>query len=209
MAVTIFRQLHDPVGRAFTYLIADGESCAAVAVDPGPEGTLLPMLGIVGELELRLVALLCTHVHPGAAEAIERIRESTSAEIVAGEAAPIAADRRVGQDDTVRFGREVIRVIETPGHAPGGLSFLWRDRVLTGDALLIRDCGRTDLPGGDAGALFDSITQRLLMLPGETLLFPGHETHHRTVSTIGEERDYNPRIAGRSRDEFITMRCAR
>jgi sulfur dioxygenase len=206
--LTIFRQLHDPAGRAFTYLIADGGSRDAVAVDAGPEGTLLPLLGIVGELDLRLVALLCTHVHPGAAEPIERIRERTNARIVAGTAAPIAADRRVGHNDTVRFGSEVIGVLETPGHTPASLSFHWRDRVLTGDALLIRGCGRTDLPGGDAGALFDSITRRLLTLPGETLLFPGHETHHRTVSTIAEERDHNPCVAGRSRDEFITMRCA-
>jgi glyoxylase-like metal-dependent hydrolase (beta-lactamase superfamily II) len=100
----------------------------------------------------------------------------------------------------------VIHVLGTPGHTPACLSYLWRDRVFTGDALLIRACGRSDLPDADAGALYDSITQRLMVLPGDTLVYPGHDGHGRTVSTIAEEREHNPCVAGRSRDEFITQR---
>jgi len=207
--VTIFRQIYDPPSRSFTYLLADDGTPAAVAIDPEPDGTALPLLGLVGELGLSLQYLLCTHVHEGAAGTVERLRGRTGARIVAGLAAPIDADVRVRQGDVVTFGSESIRVLDTPGHTAADVSYLWRDRVFSGDALLIRGCGRTDLPGGDAGALFDSITQRLLVLPGETLLFPGHETHHRSVSTIAEERDYNPCVAGRSRDEFITQRCPR
>lgn len=207
--MTLFRQLHDPSSRAFSYLLADLDARAAAAIDPEPDGIVLPLLGLVGELDLRLHYLLCTHAHECAAGTIERLRERTGARIVAGLAAPIDADLRVRQGDVVTFGSESIRVLDTPGHTAADLSYLWRDRVFSGDALLIRGCGRTDLPGSDAGALFDSITQRLLVLPGETLLFPGHETHHRSVSTIAEERDHNPCVAGRSRDEFITQRCPR
>jgi glyoxylase-like metal-dependent hydrolase (beta-lactamase superfamily II) len=207
--MTLFRQLHDPASRAFSYLLGDAASRDAVAVDPLAEGILLPLLGMVDELGLRLVYLLCTHVHDGEAGAVERVRERCGARIAAGVGAPVAADLRVGQGDTVAFGNEVVRVLATPGHTASDVSYLWRDRLFSGDALLIRGCGRTDLPDGDAGTLFDSITQRLLMLPGETLLFPGHESHYRTVSTIAEEREHNPCIAGRSRDEFITRRSAR
>jgi len=207
--VTLFRQIYDSSSRAFTYLLADGGTQAAIAIDPEPEGTVLPLLGLVDELGLSLQYLLCTHVHDGAAGTIERLRERTGARIVAGVAAPIEADLRARQGNTFQFGAELIRVLETPGHTIADVSYVWRDRVFSGDALLIRGCGPTDLPGGDAGTLFDSITQRLLVLPGDTLLFPGHETHHRSVSTIAEERDFNPCIAGRSRDEFITQRCTR
>jgi glyoxylase-like metal-dependent hydrolase (beta-lactamase superfamily II) len=207
--VTLFRQLYDPSSRAFTYLVADEVARAAVVIDPAPAGTELPLLGLIGELDLSVQYLLCTHVHEGASGTIGQLRERTGARIVAGAAAPIDADLRVGQGDTVTFGGEAIRVLETPGHTAADVSYVWRDRVFSGDALLIRGCGRTDLPGGDAGVLYDSITQRLLVLPGDTLLFPGHETHHRSVSTIAEERDYNPCVAGRSRDEFITQRCTR
>jgi len=206
--VTIFRQLYDPPSRAFTYLVADDVSNSAVVIDP-EEGTVLPLLGLIGELDLQLAYVLCTHVHAGTTPAAVRVRERTQARIVAGADAPIDADVRVSDGDSIAFGGEAIRVLETPGHTAADVSYLWRDRVFSGDALLIRACGRTDLPSGDAGTLFDSITQRLLVLPGDTLLFPGHETHHRSVSTIAEERDYNPCVAGRSRDEFITQRCTR
>ena len=206
---TLFRQLYDPASRAFSYLVADHATRTAVTIDPEPAGTVLPLLGLVSELDLRVDYVLCTHVHEGGSSTIEHLRRQFGARIVAGVSAPVDADVRVRQGDTVSFGSEMIRVLETPGHTTADLSYLWRDRLFSGDALLIRGCGRTDLPGGDPGTLFDSITQRLLVLPGDTLLFPGHETHHRSVSTIAEERDYNPCVAGRSRDEFITQRCSR
>jgi sulfur dioxygenase len=203
--VTIFRQFYDAPHRAFSYLLADRAGGTAVAVDPVPEGIALPLLALADELALQLDCLLCTHVHEGEQAALERLRSRTGARLAASEFSPVAADVRLRHGDTLGFGTELIHVLGTPGHTPGGLSFLWHDRVFTGDALLIRGCGRTDLPDGDAGQLFDSIT-RLLVLPGDTLLFPGHETHGRTVSTIAEEREHNPCVAGRSRDEFITLR---
>jgi glyoxylase-like metal-dependent hydrolase (beta-lactamase superfamily II) len=200
--------LYDPPSRSFTYLLGDLGQHEAVAVDPGPPGVLLPLLGLVDELGLRLTHLLCTHFHDGIPAAMEELRHRTGAKIVAGAANGTIADRPVCDGDVVVFGNEVVRVLETPGHTIGDVSYLWRDRVFTGDTLQVRGCGRTDLPGGDAGALYDSITHRLLVLPGDTLLYPRHETDHRSVSTIAEERDHNPCVAGQSRDEFITQRCA-
>jgi glyoxylase-like metal-dependent hydrolase (beta-lactamase superfamily II) len=203
--VSVFRQLHDLQERAYTYLLADEDSGAAVVVDPVPNGIVLPLLGLVDEFGLHLDFMLCTHLHEGEQAPLEILRRRCGARLAASAHAPIAADLVLRHGDTLEFGREVVKVLATPGHTPGCLSYLWRDRVFTGDALLIRGCGRTDLPNGDAGQLFDSIT-RLLMLPGDTLLFPGHETHGRSVSTIAEEREHNPFVAGRSRDEFITFR---
>jgi sulfur dioxygenase len=205
----LFRQIHDPASRAFTYLIADPGTRAAVAVDPEPEGTVLPLLGLIDELGLDLCYVLCTHVRDGLPAAVLRVRDRTGAEVVTGDGGSPQADMRVRHGDRIDFGGESIDVIETPGRMPTDVSYLWRDRLFSGDALHVRGCGRTDHPGGDAGTLFDSITQRLLVLPGETLVFPYRETHHRSVSTIAEEREHNPCLAGRSRDEFITERCTR
>ena len=167
--MSFFRQFHDARERAFTYLLADRDTGAAVVVDPVPQGIVLPLLGLVDALGLSLDLLLCTHVHEGEQPPLESLKRRCGARLAASERAPIAADLRLRHGDTVDFGPETLRVIGTPGHTPGCLSYLWRDRVFTGDALLIRGCGRTDLPNGDAGQLFDSIT-RLLVLPGDTPL---------------------------------------
>lgn len=117
----------------------------------------------------------------------------------------LCADRQLIDGDTIVFGSEVIRVIPTPGHTPGCVTYHWRDRLFTGDSLMIAGCGRTDFQGGDAGQLYDSITKRLFSLPDETLVYPGHDYKGARVSCIGQEKDSNPRLAGRSRQEFIEL----
>jgi glyoxylase-like metal-dependent hydrolase (beta-lactamase superfamily II) len=94
-------------------------------------------------------------------------------------------------------------VIATPGHTTGSVTYLWKDKIFTGDALLINGCGRTDFQGGDAGTLYDSITQRLFTLTDETLVYPGHDYQGRRVSCIGQEKTINMRLAGKTREEFI------
>jgi glyoxylase-like metal-dependent hydrolase (beta-lactamase superfamily II) len=206
--MTIFRQLYDAPTTAYTYLIADTGAGAAVVIDPAAERMIVTLLALLAELDLQLEYVLCTHTHPGDPAVADAIRARTAAKVAAGERAPVVADCRLRHGDTVTFGNEVIHVLGTPGHTPGCLSYLWRDRVFTGDALLIRACGPTNLPDADAGALYDSITKRLLVLPGDTLVYPGHDGQGRTVSTITEERERNPCVAGRSRDEFITQRIS-
>ncbi len=202
-----FRQIFEPRTFAFTYLLGD-DSGAAVVIDAGSERTTLPVLAMLAELNLRLDYLMQTHVHDDEPSDAAALMKRTGARVVANDAAMASADIPVRHGDTVTFGSEVIHVIGTPGHTPGCLSYLWRDRVFTGDTLLIGSCGRADHVGEDPAALYDSVAHRLFVLPGETLVFPGHDRHGRTVSTIAEERERNPAIAGRSRDEFITWRTA-
>jgi glyoxylase-like metal-dependent hydrolase (beta-lactamase superfamily II) len=205
--MTHFRQIFEPRTFAFTYLLGD-DSGAAVVIDAGSERTTLPVLAMLAELNLRLDYLLQTHVHDDEPNDAAVLKDRTGARVVASEAFSASADISVRHGAAITFGSERIHVIGTPGHTPGCLSYLWRDRVFTGDALLIGSCGRTGLTGEDPAALYDSITHRLFVLPGETLVFPGHARHGRTVSTIAEERERNPAIAGCSRDEFITRRTA-
>jgi glyoxylase-like metal-dependent hydrolase (beta-lactamase superfamily II) len=94
------------------------------------------------------------------------------------------------------LGNELVRVISTPGHTPGSSCFLWRDRLLTGDTLLIGGCGRTDFQNGDAGAMYDSINARLFTLPDDTLVYPGHDYRGLTVTSVAEEQRFNPRLGG-------------
>lgn len=205
--MTHFRQIFDQETLAFTYLLGD-DSGAAILIDAGSERTTLPVLAILAELNLRLDYLLQTHLHDDEPNDAAALKERTGARVVASEAFMASADIPVRHGTTISFGSELVHVIGTPGHTSGCLSYLWHDRVFTGDALLIGSCGRTELQGGDPAALYDSITHRLFVLPGETLVFPGHARHGRTVSTIAEERERNPAIAGCSRDEFITRRTA-
>lgn len=109
------------------------------------------------------------------------------------------------KEDLLEFGSQSLRVIATRGHTAGSSSFLWHDRLLTGDTLLIGGCGRTDFQQGDAASLYESITGRLLTLPDDTLVYPGHDYSGRHVSTIAEERATNPRLAGVSRERFIEI----
>jgi sulfur dioxygenase len=201
-----FRQIFDPATRAFTYLLGDTRSGQAVVIDPGSEATTIPLLAMLAELDLKLRYVLQTHVHDTGPDDAASLGEQTGARLVAVRTRAGGASKSVKHDETIVFGNEAIRVIGTPGHTPCSVSYLWNDRVFTGDSLLIDDCGHTDPPAGDAAALYDSITRRLFILPGETLVFPGHDSRGRTVSTIAEQRARNPSIAGLSRDEFITRR---
>lgn len=205
--MTHFRQIFDPGTFGFTYLVGD-DSGAAVVIDAGSERTSLPVLAMLAELNLRLDYLLQTHLHDDEPNDAAALKERNGARVMANAFPGACADISARHGDTITFGKEVIHVIGTPGHTPGCLSYLWHDRVFTGDTRLIGSCGRTDLQGGDPAAHYDSITHRLFVLPCETLVFPGHDRHGRTVSTIAEQRERNPAIAGCSRDEFITRRTA-
>ena len=203
-----FRQIFDPALASFTYLLGDAEAHEAIVIDPASERATMAVLAMLDESDLRLACTLLTHAHDDEACRAAALKERTGAALVASAACPGVADLTVDHGDTITFGNEVIHVIATPGHTPGCLSYLWRDRVFTGDALLIGSCGRTDQPGGDPGTLYDSVTRRLFTLPAETLVFPAHDRRGRTVSTIAEERARGAAIAGGSRDEFITRRIA-
>jgi glyoxylase-like metal-dependent hydrolase (beta-lactamase superfamily II) len=201
----IFEQLFDPESCTYTYLIGDPQAGVCALVDPVRE-QLDRDLARVAALGLRLVHTLETHIHADHVTSGNTLAERTGSRPVVHRASEVTCDAdRVCGGDRVAIGDINITVIETPGHTPESLSFYFGGRVLTGDALLISTCGRTDFQGGDAGTLYDSVHARLFSLPDETLVFPGHDYKGRTSSTIGDERRANTRLANRTREEFIAL----
>lgn len=200
----IFRQLFDPESSTYTYLLADSVTREAVLIDPVREQVDRDVR-LLDELGLTLVYVLDTHVHADHVTAAGVLRDRTGAKTVMGRKAAPCADIQVGHGDVLRVGTMEIKVLDTPGHTDDSVSYLVGDRVFTGDALLIRGNGRTDFQNGDPGQLYDSLTKVLFALPDETLVYPGHDYKGMTVSTIGEEKRWNPRIAGKSREEFIEI----
>ncbi|MBS3952764.1 MAG: MBL fold metallo-hydrolase [Methylomicrobium sp.] len=202
----LFKQLFDPETWTYTYLIADTDAKEAVIIDP-VNTCIDEYLGLLDEHGLKLKYTLETHVHADHITASGLLRQKLGTETAVSQLCGAeTADIQIQDGDVFEFGKnEKIKVIATPGHTKGSISFLWRDRVFTGDSLFIGGCGRTDFQGGDAGALYDCITQRLFTLPDDTLVYPGHDYQGRWVSNIMQERTTNPRLAGKSREEFIEI----
>ncbi len=200
----IFRQLFDAQSSTYTYLIGDDVSGEAALVDPVREQVGRD-LELVTELGLRLTWVLETHVHADHITAAAILRERTGARTVSGRRGAACADRHVDAGDVIQVGGLAVAVLDTPGHTDDSVSYVVDDRVLTGDALTIRGAGRTDFQNGDPRTLYRSITQILFALPDRTLVYPGHDYKGRTVSTIGEERRCNPRLAGKSEAEFVAI----
>ena len=192
------RALFDRTSCTYTYLLACRETREAVLVDPVFAHHQRDM-ALIRELELRLVMVLDTHVHADHITGAWLARACTDAPIALAEAAGGSeVDRPLNDGDEITFGTQSLVVRATPGHTAGCLSFVDKRQrfVMTGDALMIRGTGRTDFQGGSARTLFDSITQQLFALPDTCLVLPGHDYLGRTVSTIGEERHFNPRVGG-------------
>lgn len=206
----LFRQLFDPVSSTYTYLLADPGTREAVLIDPVFEQARRD-LALLRELDLRLVATLDTHVHADHVTGAWLLQQRTGSRIaVAAASGAEGADVRLAAGDRVAFGARHLDVRATPGHTDGCLSYVLDDRSMafTGDALLIRGCGRTDFQQGDPARLYRSVHEQLLTLPPECLLYPGHDYRGITVTSVAEERRWNPRFGGRSDEhDFVqTMR---
>lgn len=202
----LFRQLFDLESCTYTYLIADIELKEAILVDPVREQTDRD-LKLLKELGLTLRYCLETHIHADHITGASELRIGTGClAIVPAHAQVSCADRHIGDGEILTLGEILVEAIATPGHTDSHMAYLINSsRVLTGDALFIRGCGRTDFQSGDAGTLYDSVTQRIFTLPGTTLVYPGHDYRGHTVSTIAEEKRWNPRFAGRNRQNFIEL----
>lgn len=207
----IFRQLFDQETGTYTYVIGDPQTRQAVIVDPVLEQVERD-LTLVRELGLTLTACLETHVHADHVTGTGKLRELTGCEgIVPVAAKATCADRFIGHGEKLQVGSLTLEAIATLGHTDSHMAYRVGDRVLTGDALLIRGCGRTDFQSGDPGLMYDHVTQHLFTLPEDTLVYPGHDYKGRTVSTIGEEKRFNPRFVDpetqqvRSRESFIAL----
>ncbi|MCB9657290.1 MAG: MBL fold metallo-hydrolase [Polyangiales bacterium] len=202
----LFRQLFDPESSTYTYLVADPETRKAALIDPVIDQVERDAQ-LLQELGLELVHTLETHAHADHITGSGLLRQRLGSRSVVSESAGAAcADVKVGHGDRVQVGGITLEVRATPGHTNGCVSYVTADHqhVFTGDALLIRGCGRTDFQQGDAGTLYDSVQQQVFSLPDDTRIWPGHDYRGRTMSTVGEEKRWNPRLGGgRTKEQFV------
>ncbi|AVA23099.1 MBL fold metallo-hydrolase [Rhizobium sp. CB3171] len=201
----IFRQLFDSVSGTYTYLIASRRGGEALIIDPVLE-KVDRYLQLVEELDLKLVKAVDTHLHADHITGLGALRDRTHCITVMGEQTLAdVVSMRVTEGDRVAIEGLSLDVLYTPGHTDDSYSFLMGGRVFTGDTLLIRGTGRTDFQNGNPLQQYDSIFNKLLKLPDETLVYPAHDYKGDTVSTIGEEKLFNPRLKVRSADEYADL----
>jgi glyoxylase-like metal-dependent hydrolase (beta-lactamase superfamily II)/rhodanese-related sulfurtransferase len=201
----IFRQLFDSVSGTYTYLLASRHGGEALIIDPVLE-RVDRYLQLVRELDLKLVKAVDTHLHADHVTGLGALRDRTHCVTVMGEHTEAdVVSMRVAEGDRIQIEGLSLDVLYTPGHTSDSYSFLLADRVFTGDTLLIRGTGRTDFQNGDPRAQYDSIFNKLLKLPDETMVYPAHDYKGDTVSTIGEEKFFNPRLKVKSIDEYADL----
>jgi glyoxylase-like metal-dependent hydrolase (beta-lactamase superfamily II)/rhodanese-related sulfurtransferase len=201
----IFRQLFDSVSSTYSYLIASRPGAEALIIDPVLE-KVDRYVRLLQELDLRLVKAVDTHLHADHVTGLGELRDRTRCITVMGEQTKAdVVSMRVTDNDRIDVEGVSLGVIYTPGHTDDSYSFTMEDRVFTGDTLLIRGTGRTDFQNGDARQQYESIFNRLLKLPDRTLVYPAHDYKGDTVSTIGEERAYNPRLQVSSPEQYAAL----
>jgi sulfur dioxygenase len=201
----IFRQLFDSTSGTYTYILASRPGGEALIIDPVLE-KVDRYLQLVRELDLKLVKAVDTHLHADHITGLGALRDRTHCITVMGEQTHAdVVSMRVAEGDRIEIEGVRLDVLYTPGHTDDSYSFLLPDRVFTGDTLLIRGTGRTDFQNGDPRAQYDSIFNKLLKLPDATLVFPAHDYKGETVSTIGEEKLFNPRLKVKSMNEYAAL----
>jgi sulfur dioxygenase len=201
----IFRQLFDSVSGTYTYLLASRRGGEALIIDPVLE-KVDRYIQLVAELDLKLVKAVDTHLHADHITGLGALRDRTHCITVMGERSKVdVVSMRLADGDKLTIEGVALDAIYTPGHTDDSYSFRMHDRVFTGDTLLIRGTGRTDFQNGDPRAQYDSIFNKLLRLPDETMIFPAHDYKGETVSTIGEEKAFNPRLQVKSVDEYADL----
>jgi glyoxylase-like metal-dependent hydrolase (beta-lactamase superfamily II)/rhodanese-related sulfurtransferase len=201
----IFRQLFDSVSGTYTYLLASRRGGEALIIDPVLE-KVERYIQLVKELDLKLIKAVDTHLHADHVTGLGALRDRTHCVTVMGEHSQVdVVSMRLAEGDKLTIEGVALDVLYTPGHTDDSYSFLMRDRVFTGDTLLIRGTGRTDFQNGDARAQYESIFNKLLRLPEETMVFPAHDYKGETVSTIGEEKAFNPRLQVKSVEEYVDL----
>lgn len=202
----LFRQLFDPVTSTYTYLVADLQTHAAILIDPVLEQHERD-LQLLKELGLSLRYCLETHIHADHITGAGKLRAVTGCKNIVPNLSEVdCADQLLRDGATLVIDGITVLALATPGHTDSHMAYLINGtHLLTGDSLLIRGCGRTDFQSGDPGVLFDSITEKIWTLPDTTLIYPGHDYRGHTVSSVGEEKRYNPRLVGKSRQDFIAL----
>jgi glyoxylase-like metal-dependent hydrolase (beta-lactamase superfamily II) len=200
------RQLFDPGSSTYSYLLWDPDSRDAVLIDP-VQDQITRDIRLIRKHGLKLRYTMETHVHADHITGSGLLRRAMNSLVMVHEnSRSKCADILLKNGDLIPIGAMKIRVLHTPGHTDSDVCYLIAGMAFTGNALLIRSCGRTDFYSSDAGTLYDSITERLFSLPDDTIIYPGHDYEGRSCSTVGEEKAYNPRVGnGMSRDQFIAI----
>jgi glyoxylase-like metal-dependent hydrolase (beta-lactamase superfamily II)/rhodanese-related sulfurtransferase len=201
----IFRQLFDQTSGTYSYLMASRRGGEALIIDPVFE-KVDRYIKLLRELDLKLIKAVDTHLHADHITGLGALRDHTQCITVMGEQSGVdVVSMRVTEGDKVKIEGVALDVLYTPGHTDDSYSFLMADRVFTGDTLLIRGTGRTDFQNGNPRAQYESLFGKLLKLPDETLVYPAHDYKGDTVSTIGEEKAFNPRLQVKSMDEYADL----
>ena len=203
--IMIFRQLFDKVSSTYTYLIASDIGREALVIDPVLENIEL-YIRLLKKLDLKLVKVIDTHIHADHITAASKLKNETNCTTIMGEHTPSnTVEIKVKNDEVIFIDDLKIRAIYTPGHTKDSYSFLMDDYLFSGDALLINGTGRTDFQGGNPKDSYNSIFNKLLKLPEETLLYPAHDYNGKNVSSIAKEKKFNPRLQVSSEDEYVDI----
>src|ERR1700748_2499661 len=201
----IFRQLFDSVSSTYSYVLASRRGGEALIIDPVLE-KVDRYLQLARELDLRLVKAVDTHLHADHITGLGALRDRTRCITVMGEQSQVdVVSMRIAEGDKLTIEGISLDVLYTPGHTDDSYSFRMAARVFTGDTRLIRGTGRTDFQNGDPRAQYDSLFNKLLKLPDDTMVFPAHDYKGETVSTIAEEKAFNPRLQVKSIDEYVDI----
>ena len=201
----IFKQLFDTKSSTYTYLISSGKGREALIIDPVIEN-IDQYINILKKLDLKLVKVIDTHIHADHVTAASKLKDITKCSIIMGEKTPAeSVEIKVKDNEFIKLDNLKIRAMYTPGHTSDSYCFLMNNNLFSGDTLLINGTGRTDFQNGSAKDSYNSIFNKLLKLPEETLLYPAHDYKGEKVSTIGKEKKQNPRLQVDSVDEYIEI----
>jgi sulfur dioxygenase len=201
----IFRQLYDHESSTYTYLLAERMGGEALLIDP-VISNVEQYIQLVNEMDLKLVMAVDTHIHADHVTGLGSLRQSTGCASAMGEMASAdCVSLHFKEGEKLSVDNLHLDILYTPGHTDDSYSFVLPDRVFTGDTLLIRGSGRTDFQNGDPAAQYDSLFNKLLKLPEQTLVYPAHDYHGMTVSTIWEEKKYNPRLQVADKQAYVDL----
>ena len=201
----IFKQVFDEKSSTYTYLIASSKGREALIIDPVLEN-VDEYIKLLKQLNLKLVKVIDTHIHADHVTGASKLKDITKCSTIMGDHTPAeAVEVKVKDDEYINLDNLKIRAMYTPGHTSDSYSFLMDNYLFSGDTLLINGTGRTDFQNGNSKDAYNSIFNRLLKLPDETLLYPAHDYKGETVSTIGKEKKLNPRLQVNNVDEYINI----
>ena len=201
----IFNQLFDQKSSTYTYIISSGKGREALIIDPVIEHTD-DYIKMLKSLDLKLVKVIDTHIHADHVTGLNELNQRTNCVRIMGENSKSEViDIKLKDDENINIENIELKAIYTPGHTDCSYSYLMNDRVFTGDTLLINGTGRTDFQNGSSKDAYNSIFNRLLKLPEDTILYPGHDYNGKESSTIGNEKKFNPRLQVKNVDEYVDL----